>query len=131
MNTQPVLETHFYHDGRGPELQRVVWGYRGAQLQGFTYYNPDDSYDEEHLKHLRLEKVEAYMMASEEVHPKILYSGDSRAAIVRVINSAWLSQFDTPHVRDCQHYQISFYDEIYDVICKEIIPGVGELSEKA
>jgi hypothetical protein len=131
MKTKPVFEKEFYHDGRGPELQQTIWGFRGARLEGFTYYNPDDIYDENSLKHLKLEKVEAYMMAGEEVHPNILYSGESKAAIVEVIDSPWLAQFDSPHVSDCKHYQISFYDEIYDVICKEITPGQGPLNEKA
>ena len=57
--TTPVLEKDFYHEGRGPELQKVYWANGGSTLVGFSYYNPDDVYDNENLKHLRLEKVEA------------------------------------------------------------------------
>lgn len=130
MKTKPVLENEFYHDGRGPELQQTIWGFRDAQLIGFTFYNPDDTHDDNSLKHIKLEKVEAYMMAGEEVHPNIMYSKDSKAAIFEVVDSPWLKQFDSPHVADCKHFQISFYDEIYDVICKSIIAGKGQLNKE-
>ena len=124
----PVLENGFYHEGRGPELQKVYWANGGSTLVGFSYYNPDDVYDNENLKHLRLEKVEAFMMAGEEVHPEILYSGKSKAAIVKVNDSKWLRQFKSPHVSDCSHFQVSFYDEIFDIICKEIVAGKGVIN---
>ena len=126
--TTPVLEKDFYHEGRGPELQKVYWANGGSTLVGFSYYNPDDVYDNENLKHLRLEKVEAFMMAGEEVHPEILYSGKSKAAIVKVNDSKWLRQFKSPHVSDCSHFQVSFYDEIFDIICKEIVAGKGVIN---
>ena len=39
-NIEPTLAEDFYHDGRGPELQRVIWKFRGQILIGFEYYNP-------------------------------------------------------------------------------------------
>lgn len=124
-----MLETDFYHDGRGPELQKVVWDSRGQILRGFEYFNPDDAYSEENLRHLALDKVEAYSMAGEQVHKHIAANGESNAAIFRIIDSQWKSSFQQRHLEDCEHYQIMFYDEIFDVICRKIIPGRGPLTK--
>lgn len=115
-NPIPILEDEFYHEGRGPELQRVVWGYKGRTLRGFEYFNPDDVYSEENLHHIELQKVEAYLMASEEVSRGIVANGDSRAAIFHITDSSWKKSFQQRHLQDCEHYQIMFYDEIFDVI---------------
>lgn len=128
MNTEILLEHEFHHDGRGPELQRVVWIHNGVILRGFEYYNPEDAYEEEYIKHLELVGLEAYSMAGEEVHSNILATGESNAAIFKVVNSPWLKQFNPSHLTECDHYQIMFYDEIYDVICKEIKAGKGRLT---
>jgi len=69
---EPILENEFHHDGRGPELQRVVWAYEGKILKGFEYYNPEDVYEESNIKNIILEKVEVFSMAGEEVHGSIL-----------------------------------------------------------
>jgi hypothetical protein len=128
METTTLLETEFQHDGRGPELLRVVWVYEGKILQGFEYYNPEDTCDEESIKHLELVGVEAYSMAVEEVHDNVLATGESKASIFRIESSPWLKQYNSAHLDECSHYQIIFYDEIYDVICKEIKAGSGRLS---
>ena len=128
MKTKPILEDHFYHDGRGPELQHVSWLHKGVVLEGFEYFNPDDTYEKEYLKNIRLKGVQVYSMATEEVHGNILASGKSKAAILEVIDSPWLKSFQQTHLSYCKHYQIMFYDEIYDVICEQIVPGKGKLS---
>ncbi|MBU0913481.1 MAG: hypothetical protein KKF22_13180 [Gammaproteobacteria bacterium] len=133
MSIKPVLEGDFHHDGRGPELQRVVWKLNGVVLAGFEYFNPEDEYIPENLRHLILEGVEAYSMASEEVHASIMASrastsGASRGAVFEVINSSWLVSLDQTHISECKHYQIMFYDEIYDVVCKGITSGLGRIN---
>jgi hypothetical protein len=125
---EPVLENEFYHDGRGPELQRAVWKSSGTVLVGFEYFNPDDIYEETHLKNIKLVGVEAFAMASEEVHGNILANGDCKAAIFKVENSDWLRSLNPTHLSECNHYQIIFYDEIFDIICKTIEVGIGEIS---
>ena len=91
METTTLLETELHHDGRGPELLRVVWVYEGKILLGFEYYNPEDTYDEESIKHLELVGVEAYSMTVEEVHGNILTTGESKASIFRIESSPWLN----------------------------------------
>lgn len=128
MSINPILENEFYHDGRGPELQKVRWKLNGVVLVGFEYFNPDDEYIPDNLKHVTLEGVEAYSMSSDEVHGNILATGDSKAAIFEVIDSEWLASFNQAHLSECSHYQIMFYDEIYDVICKQVNVGTGQLN---
>jgi len=128
MNIKPILESDFYHDGRGPELQRVVWKLRGAVLVGFEYFNPDDNYTPDNLKHLVVEGVEAYSMASEEVHGSILATGESKAAIFEVTDSEWLASLNQAHLSECKHYQVMFYDEVFDLVCRGIKSGLGHIN---
>lgn len=123
----PIFEKEFYHDGRGPTLDKVVWERNGIILKGFEFYNPDDN----NKKHIILEQVESFAFASEEVHGNILCSRKSNAALFRVDNSIWKSQFNQRHIAQCNHYQIVFYDEIFDVICRNIIIGNGDLKRFA
>jgi len=41
----------------------------------------------------------------------------------------WLASLNQTHLSKCKHYQIMFYDEIYDVICKQVKVGLGQLKE--
>jgi hypothetical protein len=127
MKITAILEDEFHNEGRGPELQRVVWADEGKTLKGFEYYNPEDTYDEEDIKHLEIIGVEACAMAGDEVHGNIHLIEESKASIFKVEDSPWLQQFNPSHLEGCDHYQLEFYDEIYDVICKEIKPGKGRL----
>ena len=83
MKTRSILDTHFYHDGRGPELQKVIWGNKGVTLVGFEFYNPDDIYEEKNIKNIELVKVEVFALASEEVHGNILAIANPRRQYLR------------------------------------------------
>ncbi len=128
MSNKPILENEFYHDGRGPALQAVVWRMNGVLLKGFEYFNPDDKYCEANLKNISLQGVQVFSMATDEVHSNILATGDSKAAIIEVKKSAWLKSYYETHLTKCKHYQIMFYDEIYDIICEKIVAGTGKLN---
>ena len=127
MNLKSILEEHFYHDGRGPELQVVVWSRSGIVLTGFDYFNPRDSHIERNIKNIRLIDVEALAVSSDEVHGNIVANAESTAAIHEINESEWKITFQPMHLSECKHFQIMFYDEIYDVICKAIVPGFGRL----
>lgn len=100
----------------------------GVVLDGFEYYNPNDKHTETELKNIKLINVEAHQMASEEVHGNIISMAEKKAAIFEVINSEWIKTFQQHHLSKCRHYQIIFYDEIYDVVCESIIAGHGRLN---
>ena len=105
-----------------------MWKLRGTVLVGFEYFNPDDEYTPDNLRHLALEGVEAYSMASEEVHGSILANGESRAAIFEVVGSKWLASLNQGHLSECKHYQVMFYDEVFDLVCRGIKPGWGHIN---
>jgi hypothetical protein len=127
MKIIPLFENDFYHDGRGPELQRVILDDRGVFIRGFEYFNPTDKYIEENIKHIIIDQIEAFSVAGEEVHGNILYVKETKAAIFKIEESVWLKQFNPYHLADCNHYQIMFYDEIYDIICRNISLGKGRM----
>lgn len=130
VNIKPVFEDNFYHDGRGPELQKVHWKHNGAVLIGFEYFNPNDVYVPENLKHVILHNVEAFCMSSDEVHGNIVANGNTNAAIHEIIDSNWMATFNQRHLSNCKHYQIMFYDEIYDVVCEGLLFGSGKIKTK-
>jgi hypothetical protein len=124
----PILEADFHHDGRGPELQRVIWN--GVTPAGFDYFNPEDEYIPENLRHLLLVGVEAYSYAGEEVHAGTASAPHSRAAVFDLGQSPWFRSFNPRHLKGCSHFQIMFYDQIFDVICREIRTGRGPYPAK-
>ena len=119
----PVFDKEFYHDGRGPILKKVIWGHNGVILKGFEFINPN----EDILRHLLLKRIEAFSFAGEEVHVNILASVQNNAAIFKIENSNWKKSFNQRYLSNCNHFQIVFYDEIYDVICENIIFGLGQI----
>ena len=126
---KPILEAEFHHEVRGPELRRVVWSH--ATPQAFEYFNPEDEYVDENLRHLHLIQVEAFAYAGEEVHGSITTTANSKAAIHDLGRSPWLQSFNPHNLDDCSHFQIMFYDEIFDVICRTIHAGLGPYVEEA
>lgn len=110
----------FYNDGRGPTLVRVHRGINNVNTVAIDYRNPD----EEKLRHLKFYGLQVEMITPEEV---IGYKqlGDSLskhhpASILDLGKSIWLKTFTDLHLEKCSHYQILFYDELFDVICEGI-----------
>lgn len=120
---EPIHTDLFYHDGRGPELQRTFWSTRGAQLQAIEYFNPDDVYDEASIKHVRFDGLQVVMITPEEV---IDYGNlashleQSRAAMFDLDKSVWLQSFSQRHLSACRHFQLMFYDQLFDIICERV-----------
>ena len=85
-------------------------------------------YAEENIKHLELVGVEAYSMAGEEVYGNSLAKRESKASLFKIEKPPWIKEFHPARLGECNHYQIMFYDENYDVGCKKIKPGQGLLS---
>ena len=119
---QAVAADRFYSDGRGPELQRIVWGERGLGLRAVEYFNPDDVYDDAHRKHVRIVRPQVVMITPEEV---IDYRGYAAAfgahrpaAVLDHGHSDWLRSFNQYHLSKCRHFQLLFYDELFDIICE-------------
>ena len=125
MKPIPVLESDFYHDGRGPELERIVFANNGRRLVGFEYINPD----EEGLRHLKVGGLEAYAVATDEVHGNVVITS-SKAAIHNLGKSSWLRSHDPRHLERCSHFQVVFYDEVFDLLCHELSAGDGGIGDE-
>jgi hypothetical protein len=115
----------FYHDGRGPELDRIHWGFRDTNLQAIEYRNPDDS----SLKHVRIHGFQVVQITPEEV---IDYRElgqrlhrDRPAAMYDLGKSEWFKSFNPRHLSDCSHFQLVFYDELFDIICESVTCHTG------
>jgi hypothetical protein len=123
MNLKPILRESFYHDGRGPELQKVHYAGNGIVLKAIDYFNPDDEHKTETLKHLLFLRPQVFMFTPEEVYDyrsAMNWAEYGNAAIVCLGKSKWLQSFSPRHFSKCLHYQVMFYDEFLDVICEGI-----------
>ena len=115
---KPIQKEQFHHDGRGPKLVRIIWSSNGSHLEAFEYYNPEDPYDDDHIRHVKVIHSQVVMSTPEEV---INYStfqpgGYDKAAAFDCGKSDWLKSFSPRHLSLCSHYRLMFYDELYDII---------------
>jgi len=70
--------------------------------------------------------LQVIQIVPEEVHTGWQYeaadSGVSTCAW-RVIESEWLGSFDPRHLSDHIHFVLAFYDDIVELICRELLFG--------
>jgi hypothetical protein len=122
LEAKPVGVEHFHHEGRGPELRQAHWGNRGGRLLAIDYFNPEAEYTPENLRHVRFINGQVVMITPEEV----IAPGTQGDLLVRYRpaaafecgRDAWLVSFSPRHLARCSHYQLMFYDELFDVICE-------------
>ena len=132
---QPVHEERFYHEGRGPELRRAHWSAHGTSLRAIDYFNPDVPHTPDHLSHVRFIRPQVVAITPEEVIDyRALGDGLVRyrpAALFDLGRSAWLESFNPHHLVRCRHYQLFFYDQLFDVICEGLECHAGGYTEAA
>ena len=126
---EPIHSSLFYHEGRGPELKRIHWATNGRTLAGIDYFNPDDDHEAGPVKHVRFRGLQVVMITPEEVIGEHqLGDALSRfrpAAMFNRGRSEWLLSFDGHHLGACSHFQLLFYDELFDIICEAVECGLG------
>ena len=121
----PIFSDRFQHDGRGPELQRMVWEGSGSQrLVAIEYFNPADVYEPANLKHVALSGVQVVMVTPEEVigpeQIREIIATYRPASMFDLGRSRWFLSFSQQHLGGCRHFQLLFYDELIDVICEGV-----------
>ena len=52
-------------------------------------------------------------------------SVDGTPHVYRVENSPWLERFGNQHLADAEHFVLEFYDDVAEVLCRELIFGQG------
>lgn len=119
---KPLHQDLFQHDGRGPELVRVYWARRGTLIEAIDYYNHADNYTQENLKHVRFIGPHVVMITPEEVigteQLTDIITTSRPAAMFDLGPTEWLRSFGQSHLTQCSHFQLLFYDELFDVICE-------------
>jgi hypothetical protein len=127
--SKPVQSEMFHREGRGPELQRAHWNDNGTLLLAIDYYNPDDVHDEASLKHVLVRGAQVVMVTPEEVidyrRGGSAISGHSPAAMFDLGKSEWLRSFSERHLDHCRHFQLYFYDELFDIIADGVECRLG------
>ena len=133
MMPRPIAASDFYADGRGPELQRVIWGARGQWLQAIEYYNPDDVYDAAHLRHVSFHGFQVVAITPEEVIDyrglRTAFSTHAPAAAIDCGQSPWFQSFAQRHLGRCSHFQLLFYDDLFEIICEQLTFSRGPYSD--
>jgi hypothetical protein len=71
---KPIFIEQFYHDGRGPELQKVHYKSNGRVIVGTDYYLAYQPYTPENLRHVKFIKPQAFMLTPEELRTTNPYS---------------------------------------------------------
>jgi hypothetical protein len=119
---KPIWVEKFFHDGRGPELQGVHWLHNGVVLRALDYFNPGDVHEPGSLRQVIIHRPQVVMITPEEV---INYGSATEAlakhtpaAMFDLGASDWLKSFSQRHLEACRHYQLFFYDELFDVIAE-------------
>src|SRR5262249_45447261 len=71
--------------------------------------------------------LQVIQIVPEEVHSywhlELERGPPSLANVWRIEGSAWLASFSPEHLHDQEHYLLTFYDELVEVICRELLFG--------
>jgi hypothetical protein len=121
----PIHVAKFFHDGRGPELQRVHWDLTGVCIQRLDYFNPDDVHEPASLRCVVVTRPHVLMITPEEVIDYAKVGGDALvnhrpAAMFDLGTSDWLKTFSQRHRGSCRHFRLFFYDELIDLIAEGV-----------
>ena len=132
MKVIPVTTTYFGYDGRGPTLRRWIHdrdlvlpgsdGGRGqlpGRIKGAEY---DSSW-------VVFRGMQVTQIVPEEVHSYwffgLLPENSKRTGAYEVIDSAWKASFHPRHLASQRHFVLVFYDDLVEVLCRELVFGSG------
>jgi hypothetical protein len=140
MRATPVVTKYFAFDGRGCSLLRWIHdaelhlpesqagfsqlsgSIEGAQYLFETDVNADESW-------IIFGGLQVLKIVPEEVHSywHREYAGDDTiiSGIWVIEGSEWIKTFDQRHLNNHKHYIVEFYDEIVEMVCRDLIFGAG------
>jgi len=58
-----------------------------------------------------------------------VHTKGSRAAVHDLGRTSWLESFKQQHLGGCSHFQVMFYDEVFDIICEGVEAGLGRYAD--
>jgi len=140
MISKPIRTEYFVSDGRGEWLIRWITsddlllpGVRSSGVSTRTgdiagaQYGADGD-----LGWIRFHGRQVIQIVPEEVHSywhlkHVQEENTSGIGIWDIENSEWMASFNQRHLasQEYHHYVIAFYDDIVEVICRELIFGEG------
>ncbi|GAB4204509.1 MAG: hypothetical protein OHK0022_29760 [Roseiflexaceae bacterium] len=146
---EDVQSSHFAHDGRGPSLGRWLrdsdlclpnseagFAPFTGSIVGAQYRLPPVAYGQlGGAAWVVFHGLQVIQIVPEEVH-----SYWHRAQLTRqrghsgaweIVDSPWLASFNPRHLADTRHVVLEFYDDIVEVICRELVFGAGMFSIQA
>jgi hypothetical protein len=130
---RPIHIEEFWHEGRGPELHRVLWNASGSSVRAIEYVNPNWSDADSDLRHVLFVAPQVVQITPDEVigaeQMGTRYIDYRPAAMFDLGRTAWLESFAQTHLVNCRHIQMLFYDELIDIICESVACGVGRADD--
>jgi hypothetical protein len=133
LTEKPILVEAFYHDGRGPSLKRAHWGGNGQILVAIDYFNHDAA-SEVDQRHVVFGGIQVVMITPEEVIDYTTLGSrlvsHRPAAAFDLGRSEWLNSFSDRHLAKCHHFQLVFYDDLFDIICESVEAREGAYIER-
>jgi hypothetical protein len=156
MKPVPIRTEHFGFDGRGPELIRwlyysdllfegTFWPDAPNGIHGAEYRIPPLSTGDP-LPSTTVAVVDptqcprawvvfhglqVIQVVPEEVHSywhSTVYEPGTRTGVWEVIGSEWLASFNPRHLANHKHFVLEFYDDLVEVVARELIFGHDEFS---
>lgn len=133
MKVQPITTPHFGYDGRGPSLTRWIQD-RECVLPGTDKGRaplPGGITGAEHTEGwVFFQGLQVVQTVPEEVHSywffELLPDGTKHTGAYEVTDSTWKASFSQRHLADQRHFILVFYDDLVEVLCRELVFGAGE-----
>lgn len=120
---------HWKNSVRGPELARWITDedLRFPAIDG-SYSSAKGSVNGAltHDYWVLFFQVQVVQIIPDEVHSEWHYDfmdGFERGCAWEILDSEWLKSFHPRHLHGFSHFLIQFYDEVIEVICKDVVFG--------
>jgi tetratricopeptide (TPR) repeat protein len=140
MKIESVLTPYFYFDGRGCSLARWIYdtelllpdsqsGFAplDGSIEGAQYFSQTD--DGENESWIIFHGLQVIQIVPEEVHSywhlNLIEENHESSGVWEVKESEWIKTFSPRHLGNHKHFIIEFYDELIELICRELIFGGG------
>jgi hypothetical protein len=136
----PIQTPHFSFDGRGPILRRWIhdrdlllpdssegFAAQPGQACGAVHDTYADGPGGRHF--VVFHGLQVLQVVPEEVHAywhRRLLSSTRGIGVFRVERSDWLASFAQRHLAGHDHFVLEWYDDIVEVICRDLIFGEGD-----
>jgi hypothetical protein len=149
----PVTTDHFAWDGRGPVLSRwlyhsdelfpgTFWDHAADGICGAEFGIPPDVPPTDGTSIVIVPReanstawvifhgLQVSQFVPDEVHTGwqfgFLAEDAPRTGVWEVLESEWLKSFSPRHLQHHRHFVLVFYDDVVEVIARELIFGRGE-----